>query len=403
MAVAALVLTGLTAANVRAAGLPQAPAQVPLPKDDPFYAAPDPIPALDPGSVVRSRPVTAAALGIPLPFETWQLMYVSRDAHDEPAVDVATIIKPLNQPATSPRPLVSYQTAEDSLDMHCAPSYRVRTGMEKEEVSLPPLLAQGWTVVLPDYEGLDSQMVAGLQAGHAVLDGIRAAQNFAPAGLAGVDTPVGLWGYSGGALASSWASELAPSYAPELKIVGVSEGGVPPNINHIADKIDGGAFSSIELAATVGLSRAYPELQTLLNEQGRQMAADIGTKCIEEYSSPYAFKTMDAYTTVPNARSLPWVQDILTLNRLGSRTPTAPLFVFHALNDEIIPVADANALVAGYCSRGVTVAYYQDPASEHISLAFSGAPAAISYLASRFAGAPAPNTCAVPPIAVPNP
>jgi hypothetical protein len=297
---------------------------------------------------------------------------------------------------------MAYQTAEDSLAMTCAPSYRVRTGMEKEEPSLFPLLAQGWTVVVSDYEGLESQYTAGIQAGQAVLDGIRAAKSFGPAGLAGARTPVGLWGYSGGALASAWASELAPGYAPELDIVGISEGGVPPDIDHIAANLDGTAFSGIELAGTVGLSRAYPELATLFNDKGRQMAADIGTQCIEQYASKYPFQKMDTYTTVPNARALPWVQNILALNRLGQRTPRAPLYVFHALNDELIPVADVNALVAGYCARGATVDYYQDLASEHISLALTGAPAAVSYLAARFRGVQAPTTCGLPSLPPPT-
>jgi len=312
---------------------------------------------------------------------------------------VATVILPLTCPVTSPRPLVSYQTAEDSLSMQCSPSYRMRIGTEKEEVSLPPLLSQGWAVVVPDYEGLESQYTAALQAGHGVLDGIRAALSFAPAGLAGNATPVGMWGYSGGGLATAWATELAPSYAPELNIVGVAAGGVPPDITAVAKNLDGGPFSAIELAGTVGMSRAYPEIQTLFNAAGQAMAADIGTQCIETYlASQYALKSMDQYSTVPNAICLPFVQAIMALNHLGSRTPTAPLYIFHAINDELIPMADVNDLVALYCSANVTVDYYQDPVSDHNSLAVSGAPAAVTYLTQRFAGVAPTNTCGNPVI-----
>lgn len=379
------------------AGAPASLAEVLVPKEDPFYRAPEPMPAVEPGTVLRSREVTIAALRTPLPFRAWQLFYVSNDAHDRPAGAVTTVILPLTEPTTKPRPLVSYQTAEDSLDMKCAPSYRMRQGTEKEEVSLPALLAQGWAVAVPDYEGLESQYTAGIQAGHAVLDGIRAAVSFEPAGL-GAATPVGMWGYSGGALATSWASELHPGYAPELNIVGVSEGGVPPDITAVAKNLDGGLFSSIMLAGSVGMSRAYPELTTLWNDAGRAMAADIGTMCIEEYSgeSRFQFKRMDQYTTEPDALDVPWVQEIMALNHLGARTPRAPIFLYQAIADELIPVADVNELVEGYCAEGVTIYYHQDPTSDHNSLAVSGGPAAVGYLASRFAGAPAPNNCGVP-------
>jgi fermentation-respiration switch protein FrsA (DUF1100 family) len=370
-------------------------AQIPEPKDDPFYQAPDSIPDA-PGTVLKSRPASIAALSSPLPFQAWQLMYASTDVNGQPSAVVATIIAPLTEPATMPRPLVSYQTAEDSLSMSCAPSYTMQKGTEKEEIALPPLLAQGWTVVVPDYEGLQSEYTAGIQAAHGVLDGIRAAENFAPAGLAGADTPVGLWGYSGGGLASAWAAELAPTYAPELKLVGVSEGGVPPDITHVAKKIDGTLFSAIELAGAVGMSRAYPQLVTLWNDKGRAMAEAIGNTCIGQYLPQYPFQTMDTYTTVPDAIDLPWVQQIMDLNRLGQLRPAGPIYIYHSLNDELIPAADVNALVDGYCHQGVTVAYYQDLASEHNSLAFSGAPAAVGYLAARFAGLPAPDTCSIP-------
>ena len=40
-----------------------------------------------------------------------------------------------------------------------------------------------------------------------------------PLGLS-ADAPVGLWGYSGGGLATAWAAEVCAGYAPELDIVG---------------------------------------------------------------------------------------------------------------------------------------------------------------------------------------
>jgi hypothetical protein len=72
------------------------------------------------------------------------------------------------------------------------------------------------------------------------------------------------------------------------------------------------------------------------------------------------------------------------------------MYFFHAVLDELIPVEDVNTLVAQYCASGVTVDYYQDPASDHNSLAVSGAPAAVANLAARFAGNAPTNTCGLP-------
>jgi hypothetical protein len=53
------------------------------------------------------------------------------------------------------------QRARDGSDQ-LAPSYEMSIGTEKEEPSFMPLLALGWTVVVPDYEGLKSAFTVGL-------------------------------------------------------------------------------------------------------------------------------------------------------------------------------------------------------------------------------------------------
>ena len=103
-----------------------------------------------------------------------------------------------------------------------------------------------------DYEGPRSEWTAGLNTAHGVIDGIRAAQSFAPAGLSGAATPTALMGYPGGALASQWANEVQPTYAPELKFAGVAAGGVPADIEYVARRIDGGVFAGSTSAPRSG-------------------------------------------------------------------------------------------------------------------------------------------------------
>lgn len=375
-------------------------AAVPIPANDAFYAAPQPLPDVPAGTILRSRPTTIAGLGVPLPLRAWQIMYMSADPHAVPAPAIATIIKPLVKPTTTPAPLVSYQVAEDADSMLCAPSYEMRIGNEKEEPSLLPLLLQGWTVVVPDYEGLESLYGAGVQAGHSVLDGIRAAERFAPAGLAGAHTPVGLWGYSGGGLATAWAAELAPAYAPELNFAGFAEGGVASDIGVVARNINGGVGSGIYLGAAIGVARAYPELidlETLLNPDGKKMEQNISNECIEQYVPQYAFKKIERYTVNHvDPLTLRSVQQAIAIDRLGQHKPAGPIYLYHAMLDELIPVRLADALVRRYCAEGVTVDYVKDYASEHNAYAITGAPGAVFYLAQRFAGVKAPTTCGLP-------
>ncbi|WP_250645716.1 lipase family protein [Rhodococcus oxybenzonivorans] len=123
----------------------------------------------------------------------------------------------------------------------------------------------------------------------AVLDGIRAAQRLPRTGL-GVG-PVGLAGYSGGAMATNWATALAPTYSPELDIVGAAQGGTPVNIGELADRLGGAPSDAFGLgfAAAIGLEREYPTRSPLgngLNDEGLELRDRMSNLCPIRSSLP---------------------------------------------------------------------------------------------------------------------
>jgi hypothetical protein len=363
---------------------------IPEPHADPFYQAPGGFASEAPGTVLRSRPVTVTGLGMPVPVDARQALTRSTDARGRPVAVVTTLMVP-RTPWTGNRPLVSYQPATDSLGDQCNPSYTLRTSEEKELGLMSMALSHGWAVVVTDYEGPRNAFAAGPMAGHAVLDGIRAAQRLP--GLAGSDTPVGLWGYSGGALATSWAAELQPHYAPELGVVGVASGGTPGDLEAAARQIDGSAASGLVLLASVGIGREYPEMLSLLNDRGREMVGRIGDMCVGDAVMAFPFRRLNEFTHSPDPLSEPVSKQVLAENDLGQPAPKAPVFLYHSIMDQLIPFATAKALGDEYCRQGTLVLFHADPASEHSSLALSGAPLAVAYLGARFAGLPAPDNC----------
>lgn len=368
---------------------------VPTPDEDPFYDKPaaKELRAKKPGAILRSREVELAGMGIPLPFRAWQLLYRSTDSKGRPVAVAGTLALPIGSSA-EPRPLLSYQMAIDSLAPRCNPSYTMRTGTQRELPFVGIGLLKGWAVMVPDFQGPRDAYTAGVMAGRASLDGVRAAGRFKPAGLSR-RTPVGMWGYSGGGQATAWAAELQPRYAPELNVVGIAEGGVPPDLRQVAEQIDGGPFAGVYFAAAVGLSREYPELriQGLLNDAGREMVDRIGRQCADGLITGYPFQSISQYTTVSDPLQVPRVKKVIAKNRLGRRSPTAPLYIYHSAIDELIPVRGPDALVAAYCREGVTVKYERSMLGEHVAFVATGAPAALTYLTDRFAGRPAPSNC----------
>jgi hypothetical protein len=399
-ALAVAVLLGSLAAGSATAGA--LPSLFPAPANDVFYTPPAGYGNLPNGTVLRSRGIVATALSVPLPVSSWQVLYKSTDATDQPTTEVTTVMVPLLPwLGGGHRPVVAYQSAEDSVDTSCSPSYSLRAGISTvasnsslETSLIATALLRGWAVVTSDYEGPDSQFLAGPLEGHGVLDGIRAAMAFAPAGLAG--SPVGLWGYSGGAFASAWAAEMAPEYAPELRFVGLALGGFPADLETAMRQIDGGYGSGLIMGGLIGLQRAYPDsgMASLFTASGAQRLAAGGHDCTDELLLRYLFTPVHALTVSPTPYDTPTLHRVLAANSpLGKGNPTVPVYDYHALGDELVPVSIADAAVAQYCQAGLPVQKVRYVVGEHITTMVTGAPAAETFLAQRFAGKKPVSDC----------
>ena len=95
--------------------------------------------------------------------------------------------------------------------------------------------------------------------GYNTLDSLRAALSSPAPGLTSA-TKIGLAGYSGGAIATEWAAQLAPTYAPEIDsdIVGAAMGGVLVDPAHNLKYIEGSSsWASVIPMSLDGLSRAF--------------------------------------------------------------------------------------------------------------------------------------------------
>src|SRR5271170_8186362 len=191
------------------------------PKDDPFYSYTEPLDGIAPGKVLKTRKFHYHLFGFPTLLETTQLLYRSTSQTGKPTVNVTSVIKPpFRFDATR---VISYQSAYDSLNRNDEPSYAIRGGFrlggvipDVEAAVFGPFIAGGYTVIVPDTEGQRADFAAGPEYGMNTLDSIRAV--FSPSSKVGLpdDAKVAMLGYSGGAIATEWAAELAPTYAPDV-------------------------------------------------------------------------------------------------------------------------------------------------------------------------------------------
>ncbi|MBY8857725.1 lipase family protein [Nocardia sp. CA2R105] len=371
------------------------------PDDDPFYAAPADLAAQPDGAVLGTRAIDV--FGLPLPISAWQLRYRTTDSVDRPIVGVATVLAPTTSWDKGPRPLLSYQVPEDSLGTRCSPSFAFSGGRDPGVVNtlldvpfMTAALLRGWGLVISDYEGPYSRFLDGPGAGRSVLDGVRAALSFAHGGVQAT-SPVGAWGYSGGAFATLWAAQMRATYAPQVRFAGISTGGVPADLPAIARRVDGGLQAGLALLIVMALTRNHPEsgLSGMLNDRGRAFLAANATACGSDLVPQNVNAHVDDYTNDPNLLDSKVFRNVAAANELGVNAPDVPLYMYHSNSDDVIPVTGFSALVDRYCASGATVTAIHSPFPTHNGAAAGEALGGMNFLADRFAGRPVTPGCTI--------
>ena len=382
-----------------------------LPSQDPFYgySGSKPLSTIPPGSVLKHRSVHLAfGAGNSTPIGAEQLLYRTTGQLGQATVTVTTVLEPTPTPVL-PR-IVDYLSFYDGLGPRCDPSYTLAGGdaadstyqqeADEEELLISWYLSQGDIVTIPDFEGTRLDWMTGRESGYGTLDAIRATESYLRIGPA---TEVGLSGYSGGAVAADWASELAPGYAPNLNIVGVAEGGIPANyIDHFA-YIDGTVeYSAAIPGELLGLSRAYGvDLTKYLSPYGRTVVQREGTVCIASVFGKYPGLTIRSIM-LPAYQDLTQVAPFSIMLRdqtMGTAKthPREPLLMgvgnVDGKGDGAMVASDVKALARHYCREGVPVDYQEYRGASHVEAGAYFDPQTGPCLQDRFAGAPFASNC----------
>ncbi len=368
-----------------------------LPSDDPFYLPPPGYQHAQPGTVLRSRDVELAFLGmVPQPITATQLLYRTMDMNGKPEATVTTVIVPAELAPGQTCPLLSYQCAIDAMSSRCFPSYALRRRAKAlgslaqlELLLITAAVAEGWAVSVPDHEGLHGLWGAPYEPGYRVLDGIRAALQSERVALS-PEAPIGLWGYSGGGLASAWAAEVCGDYAPELDIVGAVLGSPVGDLGNTFRRLNGTFLAGLPALVVAALTHIYPDLDRVIkehtNDEGRVMLEDLEKMTTAKAVIRMAGKDMGDFLDEPleSILSTPEVARVFDSIRLGAAVPTPPVLIVQAVHDYLIDVHDIDALAHTYAAGGADVTYHRDAFNEHICLHPLSAPMTLRWLTDRF-------------------
>ncbi len=400
---------------------PMAQAAPPTPEEDPFYhyTGSKPLSEIAPGTVLKTRTESWHVVGIPTPVTAIQLLYRSTSQTGEPTVNVTSVLKPLITIGTPQ--VVAYQSFYDSLNPTDEPSYAITGGLslggaipQVESALIGPSLLADRTVVIADTEGEKADFAAGPEYGYNTLDSLKAAIASPATGLSSTKK-IALIGYSGGAIASEWAAELAPTYAPTInsKLVGATMGGVLVDPAHNLHYVDGSTtWAGVMPMAIIGVSRAFHiDLTPYLSEYGKSIYAKLEKASIAEVLGQYSGLTWAqlAKPEYPTPESIPLYVHVVNKLIMGTGgTPTTPLQISQGAlgelegtagnkpgigeGDGVMIAGDVRSLARQYCSKGDKVDYTQYPLG-HIGTAVPWIAEAMTWMNNRFLGLPAPSNC----------
>ena len=391
------------------------------PDRDPFYRydGTQPLAEIAPGTVLKTRVLDYHVLGIRTPLKTIQLLYRSDDQRMRPVVNITSVLLPPNR--RQPRGLVAYGSFYDSLNPADGPSYAMAGGTTfgglvngVEGALFAPFLSAGYAVTVPDTQGLTANFAAGPEYGRHTLNGIRATLASPQAGLPST-TNVGLFGYSGGAIAAGWAAELAPEYAPEVdrRLVGAAYGGVLVHPAHNLHYINGTPlWAGVMPMAIIGAARSFDiDLQPYLTSYGRSVYRRLEKASIAEVLGAWPGLTWKRMAKPEYAipESVPvYVDAVNQLIMSSYGTPTTPLYIGQGVRgdlegtpnkrpgigagDGVMIAGDVREMARTFCEGGTDV-LYREYRSSHFGAMLTWGSGAVRWLKRRFAGADPQSNC----------
>lgn len=338
--------------------------------DATFSAIPDPIPAGHHGDLLRYQPV-----GDPPDGLTWyRIMYLSETVAGRPTVVTGILTVPKGPTPAGGWKLATQAHGSTGLADDCAPSRSIETapatGAELRIVG-SDARAHGYVVVSTDYEGQGGPgrhpFLVGKSEGRSVLDAALAARQ-----LPGLKLPttVSIIGYSQGGHAALWANQLAPSWTPQLHILGTLAGAPASEVANllVIDKDVPMADNSGAILLAAGLAAADPKLNPVLDRllapAGKALLKQMDASC----TLPADFKVGSPLLAEDPTKTGPW-EKLMAENTPGSVRTKDPVLIVHSAQDAQVPIADSATLLARMCKAGQVVERRVLPTGSHVATA----------------------------------
>lgn len=348
-----------------------------------------------PGSIIRQE----LMIGAPLGAIATRILYRSSGLNGEPIVVSGVVIAPVGPVPPGGRPVIAWAHPTTGVVPHCAPSLALVFFQSVQ--GLHQMIERGYVVVATDYPGLGTAgphpYLVGESEGRAVIDSVRAARELP----VGAGDRFAVWGHSQGGHAALYTGLMARRYAPELQLVGVAAAAPATDLGTLMrDDFNTAGGKNLTAMTLWSWARVFnAPIEKVVVPQAIPTVDRLAEQCIESIFDilergaagrelSRAFLTVNDITKVQ-----PW-RGIMIRNTPGALSRNIPFFISQGTADNVVRPAVTLAYVKRQCIAGSAVQVVMEPGKGHAFIARDTAPAAVQWMADRFAGLPPPNDCA---------
>ncbi|SEH91023.1 Secretory lipase [Mycolicibacterium rutilum] len=327
-----------------------------------------------------------------------RMEYTSTGLNGEPTHVSGTVFVPSRQPPPGGWPVIIYGHPTTGVDADCAPS-RSST-LLGASATVEALVAGGYVVAVPDYQGLGVSdgghpYLEPVTAGHNVIDAVRAARRLVP----DVSDRWAAVGLSQGGQAAWAANELAGQYGAGLALLGTVSLSPPTDLTGLAVDAGAGTLTKQQQGALQLLLYSLQRERAHFNLDDYRRGVvtdkwDVLSSCndadvADRVAAIDAITADDLRPATPEAQAV--LEAYLRERSLPRQPATAPMMVAFGGKDELLPESWTRRALTAACAMGDVIDIQFQPDRGHHDLDVS---LTFAWLAARFAGLPATDTCA---------
>lgn len=354
-----------------------------------LYPVPSPLPHAKPGTIISSQPFTGgSALG--KAAQNTLILYhtVSATGADVAVSGVISIPKGA-APATG-WPVISWAHGTTGNAPQCAPSRLHRP--EIEQRFLNEWLAAGYAVAQTDYEGEGTPGLhpyfANAAAAHDTIDIVRAAR--------ALDPRIGrrwlVMGHSEGGTAALFAAALAPSWAPDLQLLGAVSYAPATDITDALGQAMVSHRPMMGLPLTMmmveGIASTDPsvDLKQILSARGLAMLPGLQQACAGDLMRSPSWNAIPPASLFQANAPIDRLARDFAKNEPLNLPIRVPLLLEQGTSDEMVSPGLAGALSSNLRATGVDVTFDTVEGATHDSVMQRSFNRVKEWVARRFGG-----------------